>query len=203
MSKDEQVILTREEARLVDEALGDYLDRLSGSATLVDEERRTGFRLLVKLTRVLPGSGLSYSLSDWMLPIMQRTFAPPPAAAPAKKTAPARTSSKKRARAGKAAASISTSFSAGARHAGASVHYPSRRVPAAASAAPDAGSPTGSFSPGDVTTAKLTGSAARRLGGLRRARQAAADKGDNIRVSELDRRIGDLQRSAAAVHAHS
>jgi len=87
VNKDGKVTLNQEEARLVDEALGEFLDRLHGSAGEVDKQRALGFRVAVKLTQVVPWSYCLGDMPEWALPILQRTFAPAPPA-PKKKAAP-------------------------------------------------------------------------------------------------------------------
>jgi len=87
VNKDGKVTLNQEEAQLVDEALGEFLDRLHGSADEVAKARALGFRVAVKLTQLVSWSATLGDLPDWALPILQRTFAPAPAA-PTKKAAP-------------------------------------------------------------------------------------------------------------------
>lgn len=203
MDKSKQLVLSGDELTLVDEALANYLEELTGSASAIEPIRARGFRLMVKLSKVLgERAKLWWDLKPWQIPILQRTFAPDPPA-PAKKTAPAKTSSKNRARAGKAAPTTRTTSSAGAKPAGSPAPSPSPKVPVAASAALDAGSPTGSSSPGAATPLKLSPSLARRRGGLLRAAQAAEAKNDTIKAAQYRARAAQLVTSAAAADADS
>ncbi|OLD66047.1 MAG: hypothetical protein AUI52_05455 [Acidobacteria bacterium 13_1_40CM_2_68_10] len=123
MDKDGKVSLNREEAELVDEALGEFIDRVHGSAAEVAKVRALGFRVAVKLSQVIPWSSMLGDLPDWTLAILQRIYAPP--APPLKKTA-----------AGKSAA--------GARRVAMKAPSRSPKARAAGSAAPAAGKAFGS-----------------------------------------------------------
>lgn len=90
MADDQKVTLNREEAELVDEALGDYLNNPTGLASEVAAIRARGFRLQVKLSKILPNTSITNFLPDWALPILQRTFAPDQVQPPKKKPAPAK-----------------------------------------------------------------------------------------------------------------
>jgi hypothetical protein len=79
MSVDRKVVLNQDEAELVDEALADHLDRLTGSGDEVARIRALGFRLQVKLSSATRWNALENGLADWQLGILQRTFAPAPA----------------------------------------------------------------------------------------------------------------------------
>lgn len=86
-----QVVLSREEARMVDEIVGQDLESIAQG--LNPEERQRRFRFLVKLDKALGKDdrhgGPFYELPPWIREILHRTFAPPQVA-PKKKPAPAK-----------------------------------------------------------------------------------------------------------------
>jgi len=203
MAKDEQVILSPEEAQLVDEALTDFLDQLTGSLSEVDQERRRGLRILAKLSRVVHRSSLSWSMPDWLLPILQQTFAPQAAAVPAKKPAPKAPARSSHKTAGpspeaKRAAPKGLGKSGGVVSA-ARRSKPTKVAPTAGIAA----GALGSTSAPTPSTVPLTASAARRRGGLLRAAQYAEAKGDTAAARQYRKRAEQLEVSTAAADAHS
>ncbi len=181
MAKEQTVTLNREETSLVDEALGEHLDRLTGTPNVVAEIRTLGFRLLLKLSRVLPGMYSLPDLSDWQLEILQRTYAPQPKPAPVKKPAP-----KGPAKAGGHAAAAGRTKRTKAK-------------PPAAAAVTGRGSSSETSAP----RAQLAASGARRRGGLMRAYQQAMDRGDQEAALGYKNRIRELEDSAAAGAAHA
>ncbi len=181
MAKEQGVTLTREEAQLVADALCEYLGRDKGLKTDLAKERAIGFRLQVKLSRATDYVFGIWAPDDWQLEILQRTFAPTPRPAPAKKPTPKDRAPRTKVPAkpqGRRGGTVARSD----RAQGPSPVRPAHHLP---------------------TATQLTASAARRKGGLRRALQQAEARGDSLASTSLRKRIADIEESAAAVAAHA
>ncbi len=203
MADDKKLILTGEDARAVAELMLDYLGEANGPPG--DLTPAAAVRIAARLDKFLGDGYHPGALFDdvpwWARQVLHQTYAPEPK--PAKKLAKGKAQRKGKQPAGKAKPAARTTPSAAARSAATPAPFPPPRVRDEASAAPAAESLTGSSSGAGAGTVKLTGSAARRLGGLKRARQVAFEKGDNVRVSELDRKMAALQASVTAVVTHA
>lgn len=181
MDKDSQLVLTAQEAKVVAQQLLDQWQ--SDNRQPVGLTPQQALRLAAKLDRYLVVSGdfgtVFADVPTWARQVIHDTYAP--LHKPVKKAAP-----KARARSSRKTAG------------------PSRKdlppKPAPITELPEVLRTIGDAAAADV---KPSPAAARRLGGLMRARGAAFAKGDNQRVSALDRRIAALRAAPAAVHAHS
>lgn len=181
MDKDRQLALTAQEAKVVAQQLLDTWkqdDRQPSGLT-----PQQAMRLAAKLDRYLVVSGdFGTAFADvptWARQVIHDTYAPLPK--PAKKAAPKARARSSRKTAGRSPKDMPQKPA------------PIPALPEVMRTIPEA----------EVTDVKLSGSLARRRGGLLRAAQAAEAKNDTIKAAQYRARAAQLVTSAAAADADS